>query len=451
LTSERLKKESKNMYSNNRSGSNFHSDRNSDSSSRSGGRSSFGGGFRGNGGGGNRSFGGNGGGGNRGWGGGGGGRRGGRKVVSFDPSMFIQKASLDNRADEAQPEVYQNQHAFADFDVNEQIKINLAQKGYSQPTPIQDQIIPHILEGRDVVGIASTGTGKTAAFLIPLIDKVLKHPATRVLVVTPTRELALQIRDELITFSQNLPIYSAIVIGGSSISRQIERLQRRPAFVIGTPGRLKDLDLRHKLNFANFDTIVLDEVDRMLDMGFIHEVKRITDQLPEERQSLFFSATTDKKVEGIMQGFLRNPALVSIKSRESKANIDQDVVRVKGRVKIDVLHDLLIQEEFQKVLVFGRTKHSMERLTIELGSRGFKVASIHGNKSQGQRQRALEQFRDNRIQILLATDVVSRGLDIKNVTHVINYDLPETREDYIHRIGRTGRADKTGIALTFID
>lgn len=442
------------MYNNDRrSDSNFHSNnRNSSSGSRNGGSSRGGWGGGGNSGG-SRSFGGNGGGSNRGWGGNGGGNRGrgGRKVVSFDPSMFIQKASVDNKIDEAQPEVYQNLHAFNDFAINEQIKINLAQKGYSAPTPIQDQIIPHILDGRDVVGIASTGTGKTAAFLIPLIDKVLKHPATRVLVVTPTRELALQIRDELITFSQNLPIYSAIVIGGSSISRQIERLQRRPAFVIGTPGRLKDLDLRHKLNFAHFDTIVLDEVDRMLDMGFIHEVKRITDQLPEERQSLFFSATTNKKVEAIMQGFLRNPAFVAIESRESKANIDQDVVRVKGRVKIDVLHDLLIQEEFQKVLVFGRTKHSMERLTIELGSRGFKVASIHGNKSQGQRQRALEQFRDNRIQILLATDVVSRGLDIKNVTHVINYDLPETREDYIHRIGRTGRADKTGIALTFID
>ncbi len=431
------------MYNNDRrSGSNFHSDRNNNSSSRSGGSSRGGWGGGGNSGGSNRGWGGNGGV-NRG--------RGGRKVVSFDPSMFIQKASVDNKIDEAQPEVYQNLHAFNDFAINEQIKINLAQKGYTAPTPIQDQIIPHILDGRDVVGIASTGTGKTAAFLIPLINKVLKNPATRVLVVTPTRELALQIRDELITFSQNLPIYSAIVIGGSSISRQIERLQRRPSFVIGTPGRLKDLDLRHKLNFAHFDTIVLDEVDRMLDMGFIHEVKRITDQLPEERQSLFFSATTNKKVEAIMQGFLRNPAFVAIESRESKPNIDQDIVNVRGKVKIDVLHDLLIQEAFQKVLVFGRTKHSMERLTIELGSRGFKVASIHGNKSQGQRQRALEQFRDNRIQILLATDVVSRGLDIKDVTHVINYDLPETREDYIHRIGRTGRADKTGIALTFID
>lgn len=375
--------------------------------------------------------------------------RGGRKIVSFDPSWIIKNASLNQQA-AVEPEIYQNQHAFADFAITEQIKINLAHKGYSTPTPIQDQIIPHILDGRDVVGLAETGTGKTAAFLLPLIDKVIKNPQTRVLVVTPTRELALQIREELLTFSQNLPIYSAIVIGGSSISRQIERLQRRPAFVIGTPGRLKDLDMRRKLNFAHFDTIVLDEVDRMLDMGFVHEVKRIIDQLPEQRQSLFFSATTNKKVEDIMAGFLRNPAFVAIKSRESKININQDIVDVRGKVKIEVLHDLLIKEEFQKVLVFGRTKHSMEKLTRELDQRGFRVASIHGNKSQGQRQRALQKFRDNQIKVLLATDVVSRGLDIKDVTHVINYDLPETREDYIHRIGRTGRADKTGVALTFV-
>jgi len=378
---------------------------------------------------------------------GGGGRR---KIASFDPSMFIQKATIDEKT-ESTVEQYQNKHAFADFAVNEQIKTNLTTKGYLNPTPIQDQIIPHIVEGRDVVGIANTGTGKTAAFLIPLIDKALKKANTRVLVVTPTRELALQIRDELITFSQNLPIFSTICIGGSSIARQIERLQRRPNFVIGTPGRLKDLSQRRKINFVHFDTIVLDEVDRMLDMGFVHDMEAIISQLPEERQSLFFSATTNKKVENIMQGFLKNPVHVVIKSAENKINIDQDVVKLKGRVKVEVLHDLLIQKEFQKVLVFGRTKFGMERLSRELDSRGFKVASIHGNKTQGQRQKALQQFREDRVQVLLATDVVSRGLDINNVTHVINYDLPETYEDYIHRIGRTGRAEKSGIALTFVD
>lgn len=377
--------------------------------------------------------------------------RGGRKISNFDPSMFIKQASLLYEKETVEVEKYHAQHAFADFAVDQQIKLNLAAKGYKEPTPIQDQVIPHILANKDVVGIANTGTGKTAAFLIPLINKVLHNPTTRVLVVTPTRELALQIRDELLSFSQNLAIAAVLCIGGSSIVRQVERLQKRPAFVIGTPGRLKDLDQRHKLHFVHFDTIVLDEVDRMLDMGFIHDVQAIINQLPEKRQSLFFSATTNKKVEEIMQGFLREPVFAIVKSQDTQVNIEQEIVKTKGKIKIEVLHDLLIQKEFQKVLVFGRTKHGMERLTRELDSRGFKVASIHGNKTQGQRQRALQQFRDNRVQILLATDVVSRGLDIKDVTHVINYDLPETYEDYIHRIGRTGRADKTGVALTFVD
>ncbi len=377
----------------------------------------------------------------------------GHKSQSFDPSLLIQQAAANfNSQPDTEPvEVaYQPQHAFNDFALDRQIKSNLLDKGYTTPTPIQDQIIPFILEGRDAVGIANTGTGKTAAFLLPLIDKVLRQPDTRVLIVTPTRELALQIREELVAFSKNLPILSTIVIGGSSIVRQIDRLQRRPAFVIGTPGRLKDLTDRRKLNFNHFNTIVLDEVDRMLDMGFIHEVRRIIEQLPQERQSLFFSATTSAKVEEIMRGFLSNPAMVAIKSKESKVNIAQAIVDVRGKTKIEVLHDLLIKEEFEKVIVFGRTKHGMERLSRDLDARGFRVASIHGNKSQGQRQRALQQFREQRVQVLLATDVVSRGLDINDVTHVINYDLPESYDDYIHRIGRTGRADKTGVALTFV-
>lgn len=375
----------------------------------------------------------------------------GHKSQSFDPSLLIQQAAahFDQTPETAEP-VYQPQHAFNDFALDGQIKSNLRDKGYITPTPIQDQIIPHIIEGRDAVGIANTGTGKTAAFLLPLIDKVLHQPDTRVLVVTPTRELALQIREELLAFSKGLPIFSTICIGGSSIVRQIDRLQRRPAFVIGTPGRLKDLTDRRKLNFQHFNTIVLDEVDRMLDMGFIHDVKRIIEQLPAERQSLFFSATTNAKVEDIMRGFLTNPVMVTVKARASKANIAQAVVNTNGKSKIEVLHDLLIKKEFEKVIVFGRTKHGMERLSRDLDARGFRVASIHGNKSQGQRQRALQQFREQRIQVLIATDVVSRGLDINDVTHVINYDLPESYEDYIHRIGRTGRADKTGVALTFV-
>ncbi len=377
-----------------------------------------------------------------------------RKIVSFDPSVMIAKAQAEFGVDSARVSTpvapYQNRHAFSDFDIVEQIKINLAIKGYQQPTPIQDQVIPLILEQRDVVGIAETGTGKTAAFLLPLLHQVLKNPQTRVLVVTPTRELAVQIREELLSFSQNLSVSSAVCIGGSSIVRQIERLQKRPQFVIGTPGRLKDLSDRRKLNFAYFNHVVLDEVDRMLDMGFIHDVKRIIQELPEARQSLFFSATTNAKVQEIMAGFLNNPVTIVIPSSGNKASIKQEVVDVRGKVKLDVLRDLLIQKDLRKVLIFGRTKHGTERLSRDLDRCGFKVASIHGNKSQGQRQRALQQFRDNAIQVLLATDVVARGLDIEGVTHVINYDLPETYADYIHRIGRTGRAAASGVALTFV-
>jgi superfamily II DNA/RNA helicase len=231
---------------------------------------------------------------------------------------------------------------------------------------------------------------------------------------------------------------------------QIRGLMRNPAFVIGTPGRLKDLEKQRKLSFGSFQTIVLDEVDRMLDMGFINDVKWIVAKLPEKRHALFFSATLPENTKDIMSHFLKNPVTISVKKTNTSANVDQDVIRLEGKPKIDVLHDLLAQEGFDKVLVFGRTKWGMEKLAKELDDRGFKVASIHGNKNQNQRQRAINDFKSDKVAILLATDIASRGLDIPNVTHVINYDLPETYEDYVHRIGRTGRADKTGKALSFV-
>jgi len=370
--------------------------------------------------------------------------KGGRNQV-FDPSLLVKKGLPDKPKTEYVPV-----HKFSDFKVNNRIQQNILAKGYKNPTPIQDQAIPHILEGKDVVGVANTGTGKTAAFLIPLIDKVLNNNSSRVLIITPTRELAIQVHDELRIFSNGLRLFSTLCIGGLSINNQIDNLRRRPHFIIGTPGRLNDLNERKQLDYATFSTIVLDEVDRMLDMGFIHEVRHIIDRLPQVRHSLFFSATTTESVKSIMQAFLRDPVFIMIKSSPTAENVDQDVIKTNGRGKIEVLHDLLIKEGFDKVLVFGRTKWGMEKLSKELNGRGFKVASIHGDKSQAQRQRALKQFRDNHVQALLATDVASRGLDIDDVTHVINFDLPQTYEDYVHRIGRTGRADKTGIALTFV-
>ena len=372
-------------------------------------------------------------------------RNGGKRRAGFDPSVLIKKA-VPNKAKTE----YVHTHKFADFSVHNRLKENALARGYKRPTPIQDQAIPYILEGKDVVGMANTGTGKTAAFLIPLIDKVINNNGSRVLIVTPTRELATQIEEEFRIFGNGLKLFSTLCIGGASINRQIDKLNRKPHFVIGTPGRLKDLDQRKNLNLANFSTIVLDEVDRMLDMGFIQDVKHIIGRLPQKRHSLFFSATVTDNVRGVMQSFLTNPVFVAVESEQILENVEQEVIKTNGRAKIEVLHELLNKEGFDKVLVFGRTKRGMEKLTRQLHRRGFNVTSIHGNKSQGQRERALKQFRNSRIQALLATDVASRGLDIDNITHVINFDLPDTYEDYVHRIGRTGRAEKTGVAVTLV-
>lgn len=368
-----------------------------------------------------------------------------RKRQSFDPSLFVKKASG------AVEETFTPIHQFSDFPLVAQLQTNIASRGYITPTPIQDQAIPLLLEGRDIIGLANTGTGKTAAFLLPLINKVVQDETQRVLIVAPTRELAVQIEQEFKLFATNTGLFSALCIGGVNIRGQMSKLQRGPQFVIGTPGRLRDLEQQRALNFRTFNNIVFDEVDQMFDMGFIRDVKHISASLPRPRQSLYFSATMPDNLKRLMAEFLTDPVEVSVRRRESAANVDQDIVRVAGQSKIDVLHDLLIKAEFDKVLVFSRTKHATEKLAQTLSKRGFSVGAIHGNKSQNQRQRAIQEFKRNSIQILVATDVASRGLDIDNVSHVINFDLPETYEDYIHRIGRTGRASKKGIALTFIE
>lgn len=373
----------------------------------------------------------------------------GRKVVAFDPSLMISQ-QVETPVVEVQKIEYVAQNAFADFAIHEQIKHNIAAKGFTAPTPIQDQAISHILAGKDLVGMASTGTGKTGAFLIPLIHKVMSNATSRVLIMAPTRELAVQIKQEFYDFSKNLNLSAALLIGGSSMNRQIDALKAKPDFVVGTPGRLKDLHKQRKLRLADFDTVVLDEVDRMLDMGFLRDVREMIEALPRERQSLFFSATMTGPVTEIMQRFLHNPVSVTVAAQKPAANVRQSIVKTEGRSKIEVLQELLATEGFDKVLVFGRTKRGMEKLLRTLIARGLRVVAIHGNKTQGQRQRALQEFKDNKTKVLLATDVVARGIDIDNITHVINYDLPETYEDYIHRIGRTGRADKTGQAITLI-
>lgn len=367
------------------------------------------------------------------------------KRKSFDPSILVKKAIL------GQVQVIQITHQFADFAISDQLKGNIAHKGYQTPTPIQDQIIPHILEGKDVVGLANTGTGKTAAFLIPLIEKMIHDPSFKVLIIAPTRELASQIQDELQGFAYGMKIYSALIIGGVSAERQIERLRRNPQFIIGTPGRIKDLSQRRHIRLELMKAIVLDEVDQMLDMGFIHDIRQIISLLPNPRHSLFFSATLPDSVKSIMASFLKDPVTISVKTGDTVDNIDQDVVDVRGKSKVEVLENMLKDPEFSKVLIFGGTKWKINKLERNLRDKGYRVSAIHGNKSQQQRQRTLDQFKKNALQALLATDVASRGIDIDDVTHVINFDMPNSYEDYIHRIGRTGRANKVGKAITFVD
>jgi len=376
-------------------------------------------------------------------------RRAGRpkKSLQIDPAKFINKTVITEEA-----EVFTPEHKFEDFAITDILKKSIAVKGYELPTPIQDSTIPHVLKGQDVVGIANTGTGKTAAFLIPLIDKVLKNPREKIIITAPTRELALQIDEEFRIFARGMRIFSVCAVGGAHIGPQIRALHRPNNFIIGTPGRLKDLIERKQIKLADFSTLVLDEADRMLDMGFVDDMRFIVRGMPDVHHTLFFSATVSREIEALISEFLKDPARISVKTGDTSKNVEQDIMRIgRGKVKLDVLHDLLNDKDFSKVLVFGRTKHGVETLSCTLAGRGFKAESIHGDKNHMQRQRALKRFKENHAHILVATDVAARGLDIADISHVINYDLPATYEDYVHRIGRTGRGTKRGKALTFIE
>lgn len=364
----------------------------------------------------------------------------------IDVSKFINKAVITETAEHFIPE-----HKFSEFNIDSRLKENILSKGYDLPTPIQDKAIPYILRGSDIVGIANTGTGKTGAFLIPLIQKAIADKKEKILIVAPTRELAMQINQEFKSFARNLKMFSACCVGGAPIGKQISDLRYHNNFVIGTPGRLKDLMMRKYLNLSGFNSVVLDEADRMLDMGFINDMKFIMSHLPEKRHTLFFSATISREIDGLIKDFLREPISISVKIGDTPKNVDQDIVKVSNGSKIDTLHNLLKDAEFSKVLIFGKTKFGVERLSKILIERGFKAESIHGDKNLSKRQKALDLFKNNRVQILVATDVAARGLDILNISHVINYDLPATYDDYVHRIGRTGRGNKKGKALTFIE
>ena len=371
----------------------------------------------------------------------------GRPKKRIDPARFINKAIATEDDENFKPK-----HKFQDFKIAQRLITAVINRGYKIPTPIQDQIIPHITDGLDVVGIADTGTGKTAAFLLPLINKILLSPREQILIVVPTRELAIQIDQEFKFFARGMRIFSVCCVGGASIGRQISELRHNYNLIVGTPGRLKDLMGRRIINLSKFNTVVLDEVDRMFDMGFINDTRFIMNEMSRGRQTLFFSATISNEIERIIKEFTKNPVRISVKTRDTSKNVEQDIIKIeRGKTKLDVLNSLLKRKEFDKVLIFGRTKYGVEKISKTLFRRGFRVESIHGNKNNSQRQRALGMFKNNRIQILVATDVAARGLDIADISHVINYDVPATYDDYIHRIGRTGRWNKQGMALTFIE
>lgn len=365
---------------------------------------------------------------------------------------YIQ-TSQTARPEPAIPEAAESLPGFDDYTFPRPLAEAIGRLGFVNQTPIQAKVIPLVLSQKDVIGVAQTGTGKTLAFLAPLITQMIKGELKKILIMAPTRELAVQIADDFYRLTKNTGLNSTLCIGGTSVRQQIRLLQRPYQFLIGTPGRIKDMYQQGFIPMATFDGLVLDEVDRMLDMGFIRDVREILSTLPSKRQSLFFSATMPREVEGLCRSFAHDPMMVVAKSAERIYPIAQKVVRVEaGQRKLEILYDLMCnQQDFKKVIIFGRTKHGVRRLAEELDRRGFAVDSIHGNKSQAARQRSLDLFRSDRVSVLVATDVAARGIDVSNVTHVINYDLPETLEDYIHRIGRTGRAGHTGEALTLVD
>ncbi len=370
-----------------------------------------------------------------------------RRGDYIDPARFVGIAKPTQAAD------YVSKHRFEDFQIDPRVQANLSAKGFEVPSPIQDQCIPLGLSGRDVIGIANTGTGKTAAFAVPIVNALIMQPASKALIVAPTRELAQQIEEECRSIGKGGGFSGAILIGGTGMGTQLRDLRNSPRLVIGTPGRIKDHMERATLKLNQFNLVVLDEVDRMLDMGFLPDVSHILKALAPTRQSFFFSATMDLRVQGLIRSFSNQPETVSVKSSgDSSDHINQDVVHYGGtHEKIDKLHDILLREDVSKVIVFDETQRNVEKLSNELVARGFAADAIHGGKTQGQRQRALDNFKANQTKILVATDVAARGIDVIDITHVINYSQPQTYQDYVHRIGRAGRAGRVGHALTFIN
>lgn len=371
-----------------------------------------------------------------------------KAVSTIDPNMLIRKATSTEHTE------FIPSRSFDQMPLDNRLKANITRKGFTNPTRIQQESYEYLVGGRDMLGVANTGTGKTGAFLIPIIEQLLKasKPFTT-LVVLPTRELALQVEEEFKSLTQGLRLSAASFIGGTSVKSDLNQLRRQNHIIIGTPGRLMDLADRGALQLRDISVLVLDEFDRMLDMGFVNDIKKIVRAMTARKQTMLFSATIDKTQKPLIDQLLDNPVEIKVSSGASASDqIDQDIIRVPlGGDKFSMLLNLIGDKEFQKVLVFAETKRLVDKVSKKLNQSGVKADQIHGNKSQNYRNKALDKFKQGNVQVLVATDVAARGIDVSDVTHVINYQLPLNFDSYVHRIGRTGRAGKMGKAFTFID
>jgi ATP-dependent RNA helicase RhlE len=347
--------------------------------------------------------------------------------------------------------------SFTNLGLSEPLLKAIKEQGYDTPTPIQQKAIPVVIEGKDVLAAAQTGTGKTAGFTLPLLEKLsqtkpkMQKKQIRALVLTPTRELAAQVAESIKTYGKHMPYTSTVIFGGVGINPQLATIRKGVDIVIATPGRLLDIAGQKGIDFSALECLILDEADRMLDMGFIHDIKKLMKLMPQKRQTLLFSATFSPEIKTLASGLLKNPVLVEVARQNTTADqISQVVHFVDKRRKRELLSQLIKIKDWRQVLVFTRTKHGANKLTKELEEYGVSAAAIHGNKSQGARTKALAAFKANEIRVLVATDIAARGIDIDQLPHVVNYELPNVPEDYVHRIGRTGRAGQSGEAVSLV-
>lgn len=368
-------------------------------------------------------------------------------MKTLDPSNFIRKAIFTEEKE------YHAPFTFQEMELDEKLKAAIQNKGFISPTEIQAKSVEALIEGNDLIGIANTGTGKTGAFLIPIIHRLLtEQDRFQSLIVLPTRELALQVEEEFQSLTKGLKMSASTFIGGTNVGKDLQKLRRYNDVIIGTPGRLIDMMNQGALKLQKFEVLVLDEFDRMLDMGFVRDVEKIIGAMRNRKQTMLFSATIEKGQYQLISTIVTDPVRVSVSSgATSSESVDQAVINVQGRNKYELFTDLLAGEEFKKVLVFAETKRTVDKLSTQLVRSGFSSDTIHGNKTQNYRVKALDKFKNGKTKILVATDVAARGIDISDITHVINYQQPATIDSYIHRIGRTGRAGKKGYAFTFVD